>query len=203
MERVRQAAPPPNAIMMLSSTGLHGDAARCRRLGFRYLTKPVPPCELQNGLRECLAGGQMPPTESWERRPSAPATHSRPLRVLLAEDNAVNRQLAVRLLEKNGHSVVPVGDGRAALLALDTQAFDVVLMDVQMPVMDGLEATRAIRRKEAETGAHTVILALTAHALPSDRTRCLEAGMDGYVSKPLRPKELLEAIGQAVSAASP
>jgi two-component system sensor histidine kinase/response regulator len=112
---------------------------------------------------------------------------ARPLRLLLAEDNAVNQRLAVRLLEKNGHTVVAVADGRAAVEAIESGSFDAVLLDVQMPVIDGLGAARAIRCQEAGTGKHMPLLALTAHALPADRTRCLEAGMDDYVSKPIRP----------------
>lgn len=118
----------------------------------------------------------------------------RPLRILLAEDNAVNRQLAIKLLEKQGHRVATAGDGREALTALERENFDVVLMDVQMPNIDGLEAIRMIRKKEEESGEHTPIISVTAHVMKGDREKCLTAGADGYVSKPLQPVELFGAI---------
>ncbi len=125
------------------------------------------------------------------------ATHP-PLRVLLAEDNPVNGQVAVRLLERQGHRVVAVGDGRQALSALEDEEFDVVLMDVQMPEMDGLAATEAIRTREATTGRHLPIVAVTAHAMKSDRERCLAAGVDAYVAKPIRAQELFAAIARVL-----
>jgi CheY-like chemotaxis protein len=114
--------------------------------------------------------------------------------VLLAEDNTINQKLAVRLLEKRGHSVVVAGNGREALTALERESYDVVLMDVQMPEMDGFEATAAIRAREKESGRRLPIIAMTAYAMKGDRERCLAAGMDGYVSKPLQPRELFEAV---------
>jgi CheY-like chemotaxis protein len=124
----------------------------------------------------------------------------RELHLLLAEDNAVNQKLAVRLLGKRGHSVVVARNGKEALDALERKNFDIVLMDVQMPEMDGFEATLAIRAREQETGGRIPIVAMTAHAMKGDRERCLDAGMDGYVSKPLQPTELFEAIeGLALS----
>jgi CheY-like chemotaxis protein len=116
------------------------------------------------------------------------------LRVLLAEDNVVNQTIAVRVLEKHGHVVTVAENGQAALHACGTQTFDLILMDIQMPGMDGLEATAAIRKKEIVTGAHIPIIAMTAHALKGDRERCLAAGMNGYVSKPIRTIELFAAI---------
>jgi CheY-like chemotaxis protein len=112
------------------------------------------------------------------------------LNVLLAEDNLVNQRLPVRLLEKRGHRVVVAGTGLEALKALEKESFDLVLMDVQMPEMDGLEATAAIREKEKGTGAHQAVVALTAHAMKGDREKCLAGGMDGYLTKPIRPQEL-------------
>jgi len=114
--------------------------------------------------------------------------------VLLAEDNVVNQTIAVRVLEKHGHVVTVAENGQAALHACGAQTFDLILMDIQMPGMDGLEATAAIRKKEIATGAHMPIIAMTAHALKGDRERCLAAGMDGYVSKPIRTVELFAAI---------
>jgi CheY-like chemotaxis protein len=118
----------------------------------------------------------------------------RRLNILVAEDNPVNQALVMRLLEKQGHGAVLVANGKEALATLEREAFDLVLMDVQMPEMDGLQATAAIRARERETGAHVPILALTAHALKGDRERCLAAGVDGYLSKPLRGEELEAAI---------
>ena len=121
------------------------------------------------------------------------------LRVLLAEDNAVNQRLAVRLLEKRGHRVTVAGNGREALEALEKESFDLVFMDVQMPEMDGLEATAAIREKEKTSGGHQPIIALTAHAMKGDREKCLAGGMDGYLAKPIRPQELEEILRDYVS----
>jgi CheY-like chemotaxis protein len=118
----------------------------------------------------------------------------RGLRVLLAEDDAVNQTLACRLIEKRGHTVVPASNGRQALEALEKQRFDLVVMDIEMPELNGFEATAAIRRRERETGTHIPIIAMSAHALTGDRERCLAAGMDGYVPKPIQAKALLEAI---------
>jgi CheY-like chemotaxis protein len=126
------------------------------------------------------------------------------LRVLLAEDNPVNQRLAVRLLEKRGHRVVVAGDGREALDAMSaTEPFDLVLMDVQMPEIDGLEATAQIREREHGTGRHVPIIAMTAHAMKGDRERCLQAGMDGYLAKPIQPQELFETIARLLPAPEP
>jgi signal transduction histidine kinase/HPt (histidine-containing phosphotransfer) domain-containing protein/ActR/RegA family two-component response regulator len=135
-------------------------------------------------------GTQAPPAV-----PASGAAPPRSLRVLLAEDNAVNQRLVARLLEKEGHAVTLAGNGREALAALEREPFDLVLMDVQMPELDGLETTRRIRRRERDTGGHVPIVALTAHAMKGDRERCLEAGMDAYVSKPVHPQQLFQAIG--------
>jgi CheY-like chemotaxis protein len=118
----------------------------------------------------------------------------RPLRVLLAEDNPVNRVVAMRLLEKRGHSVAVAVNGREALEATEQRIFDVVLMDLEMPQMSGLEATAAIRKREHGTGTHLPIIAMTAHAMIGDRERCLAIGMDAYVSKPVRAEELFAAL---------
>jgi len=122
-----------------------------------------------------------------------------PLRILLVEDNLINQKVASRMLEKNGHAVVTVNNGREALNALTGQDFDAVLMDVQMPEMDGLEATAAIRANEEGTDRHLPILALTAHALTGDRQRCLDAGMDGYLAKPIQTAQLLQALADVLS----
>ena len=126
----------------------------------------------------------------------------RPLRVLLAEDNATNQKLAVCLLQKHGHSVVVAEDGEKAVEAVGREIFDLILMDVQMPIMDGLEATAAIREQQESTGTRTPIIALTANALIGDRERCLRAGMDNYVTKPLNAASLFAIIERTVNAAS-
>ncbi len=125
----------------------------------------------------------------------------RSLRVLLVEDNAVNQKVASRLLERQGHSVRVADNGRAALDALEGAEFDLVLMDVQMPEMDGLAATAAIRRREGGSGRHLPVIALTAHAMEGDRERCLGAGMDGFVTKPVHLRTLLQAMADALAVA--
>jgi CheY-like chemotaxis protein len=122
-----------------------------------------------------------------------------PLRVLLVEDNLVNQQVALRMLQKQGHAVVVAGNGKEALSALDDGRFDVVLMDVQMPEMDGLQATAAIRARERGTGRRIPIVALTAQAMEGDRERCLAAGMDAYISKPVRRTHLVRAVAAAAT----
>jgi signal transduction histidine kinase/CheY-like chemotaxis protein len=190
-------------IVMLTSAGQRGDAARRRELGITaYLTKPVNQSQLVESIQAALghqaAGGAAPAPIT---RQSLRAGDSK-LRVLLAEDNAVNQKLAVRLLEKQGHSAVVVGTGRATLEALDEQVFDLVLMDVQMPDMDGLEATAAIREREKADGKHVPIIAMTAHAMTGDQERCLAAGMDGYVSKPISGQALAAEINRVRTTSS-
>ena len=183
-------------IIMLSSAGHRGDAKRCRELGVAaYLTKPVRQAELLNAILTAL--GIKPKKEAL---PALVTRHSlrensKYLRILLVEDNAVNQKLAARLLEKRGHTVAIAGNGKEALAALERQSFDLVFMDVQMPEMDGYEATEAIRRKEKASGDHLPIIAMTAHAMAGDRERCLTAGMDDYISKPIRLEELDRLLG--------
>ncbi|HEV2420013.1 MAG TPA: response regulator [Terriglobia bacterium] len=194
-------------IMMLSSSGLRGDAVRCRELRVAaYLTKPVGQKELRDAVVSVVAGKKRKETEASlvTRHTLRPLRQARSgLRVLLTEDNLVNQKLAVKLLEKQGHKVVVANNGREALAALDKEKFDLVLMDVQMPVMGGFEATGAIREREKATGAHMPIIAMTAHAMKGDREKCLEAGMDGYVSKPVNVQDLLDAIGALLPSAAP
>src|SRR5271157_69630 len=180
-------------VIMLTSAGQRGDAARCRELGVAaYLTKPVGQAE----LLDCIARVLGPAGAG----PVVLITHhtlreeKRTLHVLLAEDNAVNQKLAARLLEKHGHHVTVTSNGHEALAALDRDNFDVVLMDVQMPEMDGFEATAVIRVREQSTGRHLPIIAMTAHAMQGDRERCLAAGMDGYIAKPIKAQELLDLL---------
>ena len=181
-------------IMMLTSAGHLGDAARCRELGIcAYLVKPIRQTELLNAICQILHRASRAKDMPLITRHTLREDKLR-ARVLLAEDNALNQTLAVRLLEKRGYSVKVAGDGRAAVEAFEKDQFDVVLMDIQMPGMDGFEATAAIRAKERLTGGHVPIIAMTAHALKGDQQRCLSAGMDGYVSKPIRTSELFSAI---------
>ncbi|HEY6193535.1 MAG TPA: response regulator [Candidatus Eisenbacteria bacterium] len=181
-------------IILLTTIGRSGDAARCRSLGIAgYLTKPVLAGELLEAIRAVFAGSAK------GRSPVLVTRHSlredrRRLRLLLAEDNQINRMMVTRMLEKRGHYVRAAEDGHAVLKALEAEPFDLVLMDVQMPGLDGFETTVAIRERERATGCHLPIIALTAHALKGDRERCLEHGMDGYASKPIRAAELFAAI---------
>lgn len=182
-------------IMMLTSGDRPGEVARCEQLGITsYLLKPIKHSELFDAVVAALGVNAVaePPVQG---RPTAtePSSHV-PLRVLLAEDSPVNQKLAVALLEKYGHHVTVVANGREALAAYDAQPFDLILMDVQMPEMDGYDATAAIREQERQSGQHIPIIALTAHAMKGDRERCLAAGMDAYVSKPIRAEQLLHAI---------
>ncbi len=189
-------------IMMLTSAGHRGDAARCQELGVvAYLLKPIRQSELREAIARVLGAkeqkGAIPLITRYslydEREPSAS------LRVLLTEDNPVNQRLATRLLEKRGHHVTVARNGREALVVLEKETFDLVLMDLQMPEMDGFEATAAIREQEKGSGKHHQIVALTAHAMKGDREKCLAAGMDGYLTKPIRPPELDEILARYAS----
>ena len=185
-------------IMMLTSAGRMGDAARCRELGISaYLVKPIRQEELLEAICLVLQKSQPKKTQKLVTRHTLREERHR-LRILLAEDNRVNQTLAARLLQKRGHAVTIVEDGKAALAALEAGSFDLVLMDVQMPEMDGLEATVAIREKERSAGGHIPIIAMTAHALVGDQERCLAAGMDGYISKPIRTSQLFATIESLV-----
>jgi signal transduction histidine kinase/CheY-like chemotaxis protein/ligand-binding sensor domain-containing protein len=189
-----------SAIIMLTSAGWRGDAARCRELGIKaYLTKPIKRSDLLRAIKVVLGSQAVT-----EENPAVVTIHSlresrARLRILLVEDNRVNQVVAIQFLEKRGHEVIVAGNGRLALEALEKQTPDLVLMDVQMPEMDGLQATAAIRRSELKSGKHIPIIAMTAHAMTGDKEKCLEAGMDGYVSKPLRVQQLFSTIEQVLS----
>jgi signal transduction histidine kinase/CheY-like chemotaxis protein len=185
-------------IMMLTSSGEYGDSERCRALGIAaYLTKPIGSADLHEVVCRVIARSQ-PASSAAPARP--PAVAVKPMRILLAEDNIVNQRVAVGLLSQRGHTVTVAENGRKALDALDGQSFDLVLMDVQMPEMGGLEATAAIRERERTTGGHLRIVAMTAHAMAGDRERCLAAGMDGYISKPIDPQMLFTTIEEQTGA---
>lgn len=181
-------------VMMLSSAGQRGDAIRCRGLGVAaYLTKPVRQGELLDAILTAIGTRGKESASALVTRHSLRESRSR-LRILLAEDNAVNQLVATRMLEKCGHAVTVASDGRKAVEALTHGAFDLVFMDVQMPEMNGLEATQAIRKREKISGGRIPIFALTAHAMKGDEERCTAAGMDGYITKPIRTDELIEVL---------
>ncbi len=182
-------------VIMLTSGGERGDAARCIQLGISaYLLKPVKQSDLLFTISRVLRE----PVENTCRQPFI-TRHSireskRSLRILLAEDTPVNQKLASKMLEKMGHAVTVAGNGVEALHALDQEGFDLILMDVQMPEMDGFETTRMIRERERATGRHIPIIAMTAYAMTEDKDRCLKAGMDGYIAKPINAHDLFETI---------
>ncbi|AEU36511.1 response regulator [Granulicella mallensis] len=195
VENIKQKADISTAtIMMLTSGSKRGDTARCAELGIAaYLLKPVRQVELRQAILRVLQAkeqhgeeGNMV-TQSTLREELSSA---KVLNILLAEDNAINQKLAKRLLEKRGHKVSVAENGKEALAALEKSSFDLVLMDVQMPEMDGLEATRTLREREKLTGFHCPVVAMTALAMKGDQERCLEAGMDGYLSKPISSQAL-------------
>jgi two-component system, sensor histidine kinase and response regulator len=181
-------------ILMLTSAGQPGEAARCNELGISaYLLKPLLKADLLAALLRVLGhGGQETATALVTRHTLRES--SQKLHVLVAEDNRVNQTLMVRVLQKMGHSSVVASNGREALSLASSQKFDVVLMDVQMPEMDGLAATLAIRKAEKSSGSHLPIFAMTAHAMKGDRESCLQAGMDGYLAKPVRFSDLEQTL---------
>jgi CheY-like chemotaxis protein len=194
------------SLVMMVSAGQRGDAARCRELKVAaYLPKPIRQAELREALGMVLAAKErslpQPPLVTRhslrEGRPTAPKQ-----RVLVVEDNPVNQRLAVRLLSNRGYQVALAGNGLEALAALEKEPFDAVLMDMQMPEMDGFEATAAIRKREQKHGGHLPVIALTAHAMVGDRERCLAAGADGYVPKPISATQLFETLDELVPASS-
>jgi CheY-like chemotaxis protein len=185
------------AIVMLTSGAHGGDAERCRALGnARYLFKPIRKTELVSAILEVLGqkrASLTPPRIS----PPKPASSSH-LNILLAEDNHVNQVVARRILEKMGHSVTIANNGAEAMTLLAERTFDLLLMDIQMPQLDGLAATQRIRARETHTHSRLPIIAMTAHAMKGDRERYLQAGMDGYVSKPITAAELESAVASAM-----
>jgi signal transduction histidine kinase/DNA-binding response OmpR family regulator len=208
-QRIRSSAELADSkvVLMLNSPGQRTGGRKFRELGIlSYVMKPVSRATLASALlraldaSQCAEGdfaGQRPPRSPVEPSPFVP------LRILLAEDNKINQFVARRLLEKHGHTVTVAGNGYEAVSLLDGETFDLVLMDVQMPEMDGFEATAAIRVKENGTGRHIPIIAMTAHAMKGDEERCLQAGMDSYVPKPITPAVLLSAIEAACGARMP
>ncbi len=195
-ERIsKDACLTTTTVIMLTSAGERGDAARCLKLGISaYLLKPIRQSELLFTISKVLSEPTSPSAQ-----PSLITRHSireskRRLHILLAEDNAVNQKLATRMLERMGHTVIVASNGKKVLESLEGEKFDLVLMDVQMPEMDGFQATRAIRDLEKATGEHLPIMAMTAYAMKGDKEKCLESGMDGYVAKPINAQELFDTI---------
>jgi len=190
-----------STIMMLTSGGQRGDAQRCGELGISaYLLKPVRQVELREAITRVLSAQEKPAEAAMITRYTLreQAGANTMLKILLAEDNLINQKLATRMLEKRNHIVTVVANGKEALAALEQSSFDLVLMDMQMPEMDGFEATSQLRLKEQNTGKHQPVVAMTALAMNGDRERCMAAGMDGYLSKPIRPQELDELLDSYV-----
>jgi len=198
-EKIREHAELSGAtVMMLSSAMPSGAAARCDALGVAsYLMKPVSQSELLDAILIAIGNTNIA-SEPLEEPFIVKSQTS--LRILLAEDNVINRALATGILEKCGHTLVYAATGREAVEAVERDAFDVILMDVQMPEMDGLEATRKIREMEKGSEWHTPIIAMTAHAMTGDRERCLASGMDDYIAKPLHKAELLALLEKYTAA---
>jgi two-component system sensor histidine kinase/response regulator len=191
---------PGPASIMLTSAGTRGDSARCKEVGIQaYLSKPIKRSDLLQTIKIVL-GSDTPSADEKNVLTihSLKETRGR-LKILLAEDNRVNQRLAVGLLEKRGHVVTVAQNGVEVLQSLEKQTPDLILMDVQMPEMDGFETTVAIRAGERKTGKHIPIVALTARAMSGDRERCEAAGMDGYVSKPLQAETFFAAIEEVLA----
>jgi signal transduction histidine kinase/CheY-like chemotaxis protein len=203
-EAVRRRAAPARTVLLLSSGDRRADVARCREAGAdASLSKPVKKTDLLKAVRRGLGletGGAELDPDRGPQPAEADAPARRRLRILLVDDNAFNQKVGLVKLGKEGHQVVVAGSGREALAALDRQPFDLVLMDMQMPDMDGLEATALIRQREQGTGRRLPVIAMTAHAMEGVRERCLAGGMDGYVSKPIRDHDLWRAIHEVVPA---
>ncbi|HEV3006127.1 MAG TPA: response regulator, partial [Pirellulales bacterium] len=194
--QMARSAPGPERFVVLTSPGRPEPPLRRESpLRIAYVSKPVKPSELNRALGELTGPGAAPAAEL----PRGPAPEQAPLNILLAEDGVVNQKVATRILERSGHAVTIVTNGAEAVAALRAdQTFDLVLMDVQMPEMDGLTATTLVREFERTVGRHTPIVAMTAHAMKGDRERCMAAGMDGYVTKPIRGQELEAAIDEVM-----
>lgn len=200
LEQIRQdAGMAGSIIMMLPSSGQAGDATSCYAMGASAcLFKPITETELLDAIARVLDMGSPTPQEA-RAIPQRSLAAERRARVLVVEDNPVNQHVALRVVEKQGYSPRAVGNGREALALLAKEHFDLVLMDIQMPEMDGIEATIAIRREERGTSRHVPIIAMTAHAMQGDRNRCLEAGMDDYISKPINVHDLAAALDRLLA----
>jgi CheY-like chemotaxis protein len=198
VERIKSDPAHARAPMLiLTSSDRKGDLSLSREMGISaYLTKPIRPSDLFDAIMMAMGAG---PAAGRPLITRSVLEKGKPrYRILLAEDNPINQRVAVHMLERNGHSVVTASDGRKARDLALRGGFDLMFMDVQMPKLNGHEATAQIRRGEKRTGRHLPIVAITANAMKGDREKCLEAGMDDYLSKPLRPEELLQSIERAM-----
>jgi CheY-like chemotaxis protein len=213
-ERIKQNPRLKEVTLLMLSSGDQGDIeVCCRQIGETiYLRKPITCAELwkviiialgRPEIQEVQEDQMVPCHKLYDLTHSLERTAKRRWRILLAEDNIVNQRLVVRLLEKHGHTMIVANTGREVLAALDQQSVDLVLMDVQMPDMDGLEATAIIREQERQRGGHLPIIALTAHAMKGDQDRCLASGMDDYISKPINAQTLWTAISRALNDVTP
>ena len=191
-ERLARRGPgSPRTVMLLSGSERGFDIDRCQRLGVTaFVTKPIK----QSNLFDALASAACAPAIDRVIEPANDELQVLRRTILLVEDGLVNQTVALGMLQPRGHAIVVANNGREALDLHSHQSFDLILMDVQMPDMDGLEATATIRSREIETGKHTPIVAMTAHAMSGDRERCLQAGMDAYITKPFRKHDLLEIV---------
>jgi len=202
VRQIHETPELPKAVILMLTSGERGDdIKRCRELGIAsYLIKPVRRAELRAAITLAILNDGLlidGPRLSADASDRAAKVNAGPeLRILLAEDNAVNQRVVLRILEKAGHSLIIVENGRAAVGILNDRSFDLILMDIQMPEMDGFEATTLIRQRERLSGQHIPIIAMTAHAMAGDRERCLDAGMDDYISKPISAGALLELVAQ-------
>jgi CheY-like chemotaxis protein len=199
VEELRRTSTATRPILMLTSGERQGDRARSRELGIAaYLTKPVRRRELRAAVCAAIAEGQRPAPKALAQAPTRRGIPAggRSLHILLAEDNEINQLVACGILEHSGHTVEVAQNGAEVMPLLSAHSFDIVLMDIQMPEMDGFQATAAIREMEKQTGFHMPVIAMTAHALAGYKETCLAAGMDGYVTKPIRPGLLLQALAE-------
>jgi CheY-like chemotaxis protein len=189
----------PALILMLRSAGWSGNPDRAPEVGIvASLTKPIRQLPLREAILKAVEATARREDRSSPDAPPMRAQARRPLRILIAEDNPFNQRVAVLMLAKLGHAATVAENGRKAIEAMGVQHFDLVLMDVQMPEMDGIEATMAIRSAELGSSRHMPIIAATAHALKEDRDRCLNSGMDGFLTKPLQEEALLHAIAECI-----
>ena len=202
VDRIRADSKLTNTpVMMLTSADNPGDLERYRRLGIhRHMTKPVKQSELLQSIESAL--GVKRESSAGDAEPPRPGLSNK-LRVLLAEDSRPNQLLAIALLKRDGHTIEVAQNGCEALEMSERGEHDVILMDVQMPQMDGLEAARRIREREQQTGVHLPIVAMTANAMKGDRERCLDAGMDAYISKPIRVEQLFETLAELTGESAP
>ncbi|MEM1030727.1 MAG: response regulator [Myxococcota bacterium] len=198
-EQLMNGDKPPARVLMFTATDQSAGATRCRELGVAdWFTKPAKPSRLLRALREAVAGPDDARPPSSQRPPRR--SMLRKLNVLVAEDNAVNARLMRGLLERWGHDITLVDDGEHALTAMADRTFDLALIDLQMPRVDGLQVVLEVRRREKDSGGYTPLVAVTAHALKEDRERCLRAGFDGYITKPIRVDDLHSVIDNVVPA---